>query len=258
MPSYLAAWGLALGSVVGCSCLPTGPGDDPPPPDDLPPADAGTEPRPAPRCANPATSNGANFAIGMLTQQRTASPPLEVNGTVVDAAEASFPFNLDSTLAPPSTTEVIAFSTADNMFKVAMVDDTGAGLIVPPGRWLPGDAVHFYLSTADGGGGGGFAFRLDSEQSHLAGVLWGGAVGPPMDEATIRRGPPEGPVQSTDCGTYQEDSFEVDIDGTTHHVSVRTCVEIGDFVFLGLQAFHPLTTVCTDQIAPVSWMAAWP
>lgn len=128
------------------------------------------------------------------------------------------------------------------------------GDLIEPSALAPGDEVRLRLQFD---WLGGIALRIDSGFAHLAGTMWGFVL-PPMDDFTVARGPPVGDPIETDCGLIQHDSFELVINGASHIVEVGSCYEADGVVFYGLQAYHPLTTRCTDSFAPMSWLAAWP
>ncbi|MBI1944947.1 MAG: hypothetical protein HYS27_04580 [Deltaproteobacteria bacterium] len=216
-----------------------------------PPPDA---PRPPPRCSGATATEFGGFCI-WWTQD--SNPGFNSDYAIDDEAvvlEGAPPDRFPVTGCGASQrSEIVYLQTSRTVFKVQL-PGAADGDLFEPSVFAPGDEVRLRLQYD---WLGGIALRIDSEYAHVAGTMWGQVL-PPMDEVTVARGPPVGEPFETDCGWIQLDSFELVINGESHIVEIDNCFEAEGVVFYGLQAYHPLTTRCTDSIAPMSWLAAWP
>lgn len=239
---------LATIAALACACnVPDGPDPLVPPPPEAP--------RQPPHCSGAkAIDAGGGFCISWTKYTDAgfnSDQALDEEAVVLDGAPPEeFPV---TGCGESQRSEIVYLETSQTVFKVQL-PGSADGDLFEPSVLAPGDEVRFRLRR---GWLGDTALRIDSAYGHVAGTMWG-TVLPPMDEVTVARGPSVGDPTETDCGLIQFDSFELVINGQSHIVEIGNCFEAEGVVFYGLQAYHPITTRCTDSIAPMSWLAAWP
>lgn len=180
---------------------------------------------------------------------------LHLTATAIESSSTALEFS--SCVAPEEIEPETLFFTSEGLeYKLAVVARRGDGDALPNWRPRPGDSFDF--AFASDGFVGSSAVAVTSERGHLLANRYGLVE---LESSVIRveRGSADGPAQSNDCGLIQPDSFMVWV-GEAAPLAVRRdeCIIVEPGVlFLGVQAFHPVDSACTDALAPLTWAAVW-
>jgi hypothetical protein len=179
---------------------------------------------------------------------------LRLTATVISAPSADYPFS--SCVLDPTTaqTQTVFFVADDVEYKLLLVATRGEAEALPQWRPAVGSRFDFtFVSDLVGNN----AVVVDSQERRLVASRFPTQVTDLPGGVEVSRGEPDGSPVEVACGTIQPDTFLLRVADKTQVVSRGDCVSLGQVVFLGVQAFHPVARGCSDGGSPLSWAATW-
>lgn len=221
--------------------------------------DAGATPQPI-RCSAPASGELSDFDV--CFGYRGGEPPfvyiaegtreLDIDVIVVNEPEDPGQF---VNCVPRHPVPTLYLQGGGLTYSVSVFAERVDGYALPELPVEVGEVVRLNVRTD--GNLTSAAIRVDAQHAHLAATRYGFVL-PPVTEFRAERGPSDGEPEANECGMFQDDMLRVTRGQTEQFLHRGECSDLEGVAFLFLRAFRPVgPNECTDQIAPISWIALW-